>query len=167
MSKIKVNFVVNDEPLYSKKIEPSENLPNLRSKYNISDDLIFRTNDGFDILKEDENDYTAEDCLIEGNKILLKKSEKPKEQEIKKVLNTPIEESKFVKNKNNLDLYLYPTVELTKEEEKNSIVLMVVGQTGSGKTTLLNAYINYLMGINYEDNFRYVIINEEFNKKQD
>ena len=83
------------------------------------------------------------------------------------MLNTPIAESKFLKNKNNLDLYLYPTVELTKEEEKNSIVLMVVGQTGSGKTTLLNAYINYLMGINYEDNFRYVIINEEFNKKQD
>ena len=44
---------------------------------------------------------------------------------------------------------------------------MLVGQTGSGKTTFLNAYINYLMGINYEDNFRYVIINEEFNKKQD
>ena len=124
MSKIKVNFVVNDEPLYSKKIETSENLPNLRNKYNISDELIFRTNDGFDILKEDENDYTVEDCLIEGNKILLKKLEKPKEKEIKKVLNTPIEESKFVKNKNNLDLYLYPTVELTKEEEKNSIVLI-------------------------------------------
>lgn len=37
---------------------------------------------------------------------------------------------------------------------------MVVGQTGSGKTTLLNAYINYIMGINYNDDFRYVIINE-------
>ena len=167
MSKIKVNFLVNNEPLYSKKVEPSENLPNLRNKYNISNDLIFITNDGYDILNEDEKDYTVEDCLTEGNKVILKKAEKPKEQENKKVLNTPIAESKFLKNKNNLDLYLYPTVELTKEEEKNSIVLMVVGQTGSGKTTLLNAYINYLMGINYEDNFRYVIINEEFNKKQD
>ena len=44
---------------------------------------------------------------------------------------------------------------------------MVVGQTGSGKTTLLNAYINYLMGINYEDDFRYLMIHEQFNKKQD
>ena len=167
MSKIKVNFLVNNEPLYSKKVEPSENLPNLRNKYNISNDLIFITNDGYDILNEDEKDYTVEACLTEGNKVILKEAEKQKEQENKKVLNTPIAESKFLKNKNNLDLYLYPTVELTKEEEKNSIVLMVVGQTGSGKTTLLNAYINYLMGINYEDNFRYVIINEEFNKKQD
>ena len=35
---------------------------------------------------------------------------------------------------------------------------MVVGQTGSGKTTLLNAFINYLLGIKYEDDFRYFII---------
>ena len=44
---------------------------------------------------------------------------------------------------------------------------MMVGQTGSGKTTLLNAYINYIMGLNYEDDFRYIIIHEQFNKKQD
>ena len=44
---------------------------------------------------------------------------------------------------------------------------MVVGQTGSGKTTLLNAFINYLLGIKYEDDFRYYIIHENFNKKQD
>ena len=44
---------------------------------------------------------------------------------------------------------------------------MVVRQTGSGKTTLLNAFINYLLGIKYEDDFRYFIIYENFNKKQD
>ena len=64
-------------------------------------------------------------------------------------------------------MYLYPVDNLTEEEQKRAIVLMVVGQTGSGKTTLLNAYINYLMGINYEDDFRYIIIFEQFNKKQD
>ena len=44
---------------------------------------------------------------------------------------------------------------------------MMVGQTGSGKTTLLNAYIKYIMGLNYEDDFRYIIIHEQFNQKQD
>ena len=83
------------------------------------------------------------------------------------MLNTPIEGSKNVGNKNNLNLYLYPVDKLTKEEKEKAIVLMVVGQTGSGKTTFLNAYINYLMGINYEDDFRYLIIFEQFNKKQD
>ena len=164
MSKIKINFIVDNNPLYSKKIESSEKLSSLRSKLNITDNLYFQTNDGYDILKEDEEDYTVEDSLINNNQIVLKKKEEEKK---KKELNIPIKESKFINTKNNLKLYLYPIDELTKEEEEKAIVLMVVGQTGSGKTTLLNSYINYLMGINYEDDFRYVIINEQFNKKQD
>ena len=39
---------------------------------------------------------------------------------------------------------------------------MVVGQTGSGKTTLLNAFLNYLLGVEYEDNFRFKLIHEDF-----
>ena len=38
---------------------------------------------------------------------------------------------------------------------------MVVGQTGSSKTTLIDSFINYLLGIKLEDNFRYKIINED------
>jgi GTPase SAR1 family protein len=43
---------------------------------------------------------------------------------------------------------------------------MVIGPTGTGKTTLLNSYINYLMKIKYNDNNRYKIINENFNRGQ-
>ena len=43
---------------------------------------------------------------------------------------------------------------------------MVIGPTGTGKTTLLNSYINYLMNIQYNDNFRYKIINENFGRGQ-
>ena len=42
---------------------------------------------------------------------------------------------------------------------------MVVGQTGSGKTTLLNSFLNFLMGIQLEDDFRYKIIIENNQKK--
>ena len=164
MPKIKINFVVDDNPLYSKKLENSEKLSELRSKLNIPDELIFLTNDGFDIQKGDEEEYTVEDSL-KDNKIILKK--KVKEEEKEKVLNIPIKDSEFIKSENNLKLYLYPSDKLTKEEEEKAIVLMVVGQTGSGKTTLLNSYINYLMGIKYDDDFRYVMINEQFEKKQD
>ena len=43
---------------------------------------------------------------------------------------------------------------------------MVIGPAGTGETTLLNSYINYLMKIKYNDNFRYKIINENFNRGQ-
>ena len=37
---------------------------------------------------------------------------------------------------------------------------MAVGQTGSGKTTLLNSLIKALCGIQLQDDFRYIIIDE-------
>lgn len=44
--------------------------------------------------------------------------------------------------------------------------LVVMGGTGTGKTTLLNSYINYLMGIQYTDEFRYRLIDESNQERQ-
>lgn len=167
--KIKVNFLLDDKPSFSKKIPKNQTLAELRKNYNtfIKEDCIFLTNDKFDIAKDDEGDYNVEETLID-NKIYLKtiKNDSDTSTEISNAesLSTPIEGSKFLFEQNNLKIYLYPSDTLTEEEEKRAIVLMVVGQTGSGKTTLLNAFINYILKIKYEDDFRYHIIYENFGK---
>ena len=56
----------------------------IREKFQIGEEYLFQTNDGFDILKEDEKDYLIEDSLIDQTKIILKK------QAIKKEKNVPI-----------------------------------------------------------------------------
>ena len=51
--KIKVNFVINDVPAFSKKILKNQTLSELRKEYGnlIKDDYIFLTNDKFTITK--------------------------------------------------------------------------------------------------------------------
>ena len=84
-----------------------------------------------------------------------------KQQTLENNKNEPISGSQHIKTIGNKKIYLYPKKNFTNEEESKYISMMVVGQTGSGKTTLLNGFINYYMGINYNDDFRYILIKEE------
>ncbi|XP_058873353.1 uncharacterized protein LOC117967698 [Acipenser ruthenus] len=44
--------------------------------------------------------------------------------------------------------------------------IMVLGATGSGKTTLINGMINYILGVEWEDDFRFKLTDEETNRSQ-
>ncbi|KAG7167686.1 uncharacterized protein LOC121868068 [Homarus americanus] len=45
-------------------------------------------------------------------------------------------------------------------------VIMLVGSTGSGKTTFINGLINYIFGVNWEDEFRFKLITEASESNQ-
>ena len=79
---------------------------------------------------------------------------KPKEGSIEK------------ETKEGLKIYLYPSVKFTDEEEIKCKILTVVEETGSGKSTLLNSLVNYIEGVELEDDFRYIIINEDNIKRE-
>ncbi|XP_078534867.1 uncharacterized protein LOC144821556 [Lissotriton helveticus] len=48
----------------------------------------------------------------------------------------------------------------------NDKVIMMLGAAGSGKTTLINGMINYILGVKWEDDFRFKLIDEETNRSQ-
>jgi len=164
MSKITVKFYLNNTALFQKKVDASEKLSVIHDLYksNIPSDAKFLSSDGCEIDASDESDFSISDIMSDvivymNSKTYPNKNITPKI--VKK--NIPIQGSKLIGNKNGLDLYLYPEKKFTPEQVQKAIKIMVVGQTGSGKTTLLNSFINYLLGIKFEDNFRYKIINED------
>lgn len=65
----------------------------------------------------------------------------------------------MVGKKGSLETFLYRHKH-SDDEIARMKTLVVIGGTGTGKTTLLNAYVNFLMGIDKKDTFRYVLIDE-------
>ena len=77
-----------------------------------------------------------------------------------------ISSCKKIEQINNLNIYLYPKFNFHDFEEQKSLSFMVVGETGCGKTTLLNSFVNFLLGVDIIDDYRYKIIQERTNKSQ-
>ncbi|XP_026106414.1 uncharacterized protein LOC113078309 [Carassius auratus] len=53
-----------------------------------------------------------------------------------------------------------------KNITKENKTIMMIGATGAGKTTLINTMINYIMGVEWKDDFRFVLIDEGKHKSQ-
>ncbi|MBN3284132.1 STXB protein, partial [Polyodon spathula] len=53
-----------------------------------------------------------------------------------------------------------------KENKRNNKTVIVVGATGAGKSTLINGMINYILGVKWDDGFRFKLINEGESKSQ-
>ncbi|KAI2646623.1 hypothetical protein H4Q32_025555 [Labeo rohita] len=52
------------------------------------------------------------------------------------------------------------------ENAKQKKTIMMIGATGAGKTTLINSMINYILGVQWKDGFRFVLIDEGKQKSQ-
>ncbi|XP_078029586.1 uncharacterized protein LOC144465132 [Epinephelus lanceolatus] len=53
-----------------------------------------------------------------------------------------------------------------KEITKPNRTIMVLGATGTGKSTLINGMINYILGVKWEDSFRFKLVDEDQSKSQ-
>lgn len=66
-----------------------------------------------------------------------------------------------MKKVKDLNIYLYPSIDSNSTPKDNEKCLLILGETGNGKTTLLNSLVNYIMQVDYEDDFRYYLVDEK------
>ena len=88
--------------------------------------------------------------MIKNYYFSLRKPLKPIPNELKKLIVKTSEDQ-------ILPCFKYPSHFFSS---KRYYTLLVMGETGSGKTTLLDAFVNYLADINYEDQWRYKLVDE-------
>ncbi|XP_030257458.1 uncharacterized protein LOC115571939 [Sparus aurata] len=53
-----------------------------------------------------------------------------------------------------------------KESMRQNRTIMLLGATGSGKSTLINGMINYIVGTEWKDNFRFKLVDEDQSRSQ-
>ena len=135
---------------------------------NQNNDKNIKKNNTFNKINEDNNNVDTNNGDNNRNKFINKIDENERNdnnnrtEKDKEKLNKLKHNCKKLENIGDLEIYLYPQINFSSKEKQNSINFMVVGQTGSGKTTLLNAFLNYLLGVEYDDNFRFKLIHEDF-----
>ncbi|XP_049930436.1 titin-like, partial [Epinephelus moara] len=97
----------------------------------------------------------------------------PKLREIKRLVDAVKEKSKLPKlQTGSLLVYKIPLKEeqinvtgckrfsLGKEITKPNRTIVVLGATGAGKSTLINGMINYILGVQWEDSYRFMLVDE-------
>ena len=169
MEKKAIKIVFNGKTLIKSKLSGDKILSDIREeiKDKVQQKFYFYDADDVMIDEKDENETKLNEILDEKNNAINIKSlvpnieiGKPTRLNIKPE-NKPMENAKYIKNIGNLKIYQYPDIKFTVNEEATCQIVLVVGQTGSGKTTFINAYLNYLMGIELDDEFRYLLIVED------
>ena len=160
MSKRKIKVHLNDKEKIVLELETKKFLSEIRKElfdYVIFPFIFLDDNDN-EIPKEKESTTKLED-ILDGKNITLKK------EKIKRVML-----GRKVESIGGLDFYVYPQVKLTNEEKDSSSNIMFIGETGVGKSTLIHSFINYIEGIQLEENNRYFLfdeksLQEEYQKK--
>ncbi|XP_028283137.1 uncharacterized protein LOC114449572 [Parambassis ranga] len=86
---------------------------------------------------------------------------------ISKMINSnPPSVYKLPLEKEDMDIYGCRRFKVGKENMRQNRTIMLLGATGSGKSTLINAMINYIVGVEWKDCFRFRLIHEDQSTSQ-
>ena len=159
-------IVLDNMNKYKMKFNNDSTLSEVRKliEKKITEEFNFLDTEEFEIEDDLENETKISEISLE-NKIYLKSKtvkvvKHENNFEIRKK-NIPLENAELLREEKGLKIYQYPRIEFTQYEESIANIILIVGQTGSGKTTFINGFINYLMEIELDDDFRYVLIIEK------
>ncbi|CAL8366406.1 unnamed protein product [Boreogadus saida] len=96
----------------------------------------------------------------------------------KRLAETVKREGRKREHPGTLDVYTLPLKEefmnvegckrfvFGKDHFKQNRTIMVLGATGAGKSTLVNGMINYILGVTWDDTFRFKLVDEGTAKSQ-
>lgn len=151
-----VRIQLENKKINELELNVNSNLDITRKKLKklINFPFIFTDGENNEISIDDEFSSTLNDVL-DGKNLYIKKRLKPREVLGEKLYS-----------KNGLNFYLYPKANLLENKEKEAFTIMIIGETGVGKSTWIHSLLNYLEGIEIDENIRYLLFDEQQKQKE-
>lgn len=184
-----INILFNNKIIGSDNYDKSKSLEELRSllKNKINCEFSFLDQSGNYIEKIDETDYSIEDILDDNtiklkgnnqleqfinikdtrNKSKMKKFDLSKYRLLNESENGMSIYKYSLKDKisNYKDVYQYYYDDFTFLDDHNAYVVLFCGKTGDGKSTAINAFFNIIKGIEINDPYRFILVDEPEKEK--
>ena len=166
MSKQIFSIILDKQNLSKIKLDANSTLSEARIilKSKINKKFSFIDKENFVVDDDLESEYKISDLKTEDKIFLKSTGNNEVKQEISlniKPKNVPLPDSTLIKEEGKYKIYQYPRIDFTNKEKAIENTILIVGQTGSGKTSFINSFINYLMDIDLNDDFRYTLVIEK------
>ena len=181
-----IKIFLKNKNILSMGCSLEQSLNDLREilKNKINGDFSFLDIDDNLVEKEDEQDYNIKDILHEENIIKLINEKNNDDINLDVPIFPPaipekkvIDFSKYEIIEKKIDLIIYKYSNLEKKEVhqlifqyfydhfenndyQNAYIILFCGGVKGGKTTAINAVFNIIKGVQLEDNYRFILINE-------
>ena len=182
MEKNEKQTVKDRASIFEAKNKQSDNIPK-------SKPLSFKVQNGMDnappppsnVQKKDLTPISSETNSTPQNEIINQEIKKefrekfPKDENdyLQKIKNIkhPLEGCKSIdqikENGQSIKIYRYSQKQKKSDNKEYSVTILFVGQSGAGKSTVINAYVNFLLGVYYDQPCRYKIVVENNKKSKD
>ncbi|CAK6977022.1 uncharacterized protein LOC122994454, partial [Scomber scombrus] len=130
-------------------------------------DVAGKTEPSEECSDSNPNNSQSHNCIVENpeHKKRLADAVKAKSKLLKPQTG-PLPVYKIPLKKEQINVPGCKSFSFGKESIKTNRTIMVLGATGAGKSTLINGMINYLLGVEWKDSFRFKLVDEGQSKSQ-
>ena len=175
-NELKLNIFLNDKKISCISLDKGMQLSQSRILINneIKENFVFLDIKENDIEEIEEKDFIIDDILNNGNiklkeinfkspdSKLIPKYDFSKYEVLEKEDNFTIYKYSNKERQSNRNLvYQYFCDEYNINDYDNAYIIIFLGKTGDGKTNAINALFNIIKGIKLEDNYRFILIQEQ------